>query len=95
MRQETYKWLGGRPLQSFYSVTIETHDLPEDQQYYAPGTTQWVTTHKEVVFNSRIHVNKEKRFTFSFSGQFTDQDILRDSHLLTKIYEAYGADIFA
>ena len=48
----------------------------------------------EVVFCSRIHVNKENKCSFSFSHAFTDGEILRDDTLATWIYNRYGSDIF-
>lgn len=48
----------------------------------------------EIVFCSRIHVNKEVKASFSFDHSFTDGQILRDSTLITWVYNRYGSDIF-
>lgn len=94
MQTREYKFFHGRPLQDWYTLKIEEHELPEDQQYHAPGTSQLVKTRKEAVFLSRIHERKEFRPTFSWSGTFSDGKILNDSDLLRVIHQAYG-DVWA
>lgn len=87
----TYSHISGQPLQDWYKVRIETHDLPEDQQYHAPGTAILVTTRKQVIFCSRIHENKEVAFPITYSGQFTDADILKDPEFISWVLKCYGS----
>jgi hypothetical protein len=95
MRQETYKYLKGRQLQKWFSITIETYDLPEEEQRHTPGTTYLITQRKKVVFNTLIHVNRHMRLNLSFSGSFSDQEILLDKDLLRIIHKTYGSDIYS
>lgn len=90
VRDKVYSYFRGRKLQSCYMITIRTTDLPEDQQYHDPGTTKLVTTRKVVFFHSRIHKNPVTSPTFSWSGTWSDQDILKDSDLLKWVYDKYG-----
>ena len=46
-----------------------------------------------VAFNSRIHVNKAVKCSFSYDHTFTDCCILRDSALITWVYTRYGVRI--
>lgn len=71
--------------------TIEIEEVP-CEGYHAPGTTRWIETSKNVYFCSRIHVNKRVKLTFSFSGEFSDFDILHDHNVMTKFIQMYGAD---
>ena len=49
---------------------------------------------KIVLFHSRIHVNKVSKLNPCFSTTFTDQKILNDFHIIGKIHDMYGTDIY-
>ena len=49
---------------------------------------------KFVLFHSRIHVNKVSKLNPCFSTTFTDQKILNDFHIIGKIHDMYGTDIY-
>lgn len=93
---KSYKTLGGKALQDYFAVEIETRDLPEKDCHYEIGVhpLTWITTSKHVFFTSRIHVQKRVELTFSFSGIFTDYEILHDHNVMTKFLQMYGNDNF-
>lgn len=91
-----YDFYRGRRLQDWYHIEIVTITLPAEQQDFEQGTTIWVSTKKVAYFCSRIHVNKRSKIgADSYSGLFTDQEILNCNYLSTSINQKYGADIFA
>ena len=47
---------------------------------------------KEVVFHSRIHVNKSTKLSFSFGVSFSNCDILNDRDVVSKFITMYGVD---
>ena len=49
---------------------------------------------KFIYFHSRIHVNKVNRLNLCFSTTFTDQKILNDFHIIGRIHDMYGTDIY-
>lgn len=49
---------------------------------------------KRVTFTSKIHVTKRVENTWSYSKDFTDDEILRDGNLGAKMVGIYGRDIY-
>ena len=49
---------------------------------------------KFISFHSRIHVNKVNKLNLCFSTTFTDQEILNDFHIIRRIHDMYGTDIY-
>lgn len=90
-----YKFYRGRLLQDWYHIEIVTITLPEEQQHFEQGTSIWVSTSKQAFFCSKIHVDKRSKIgADSYSGLFTDSEILNCNYLSTSICQKYGADIF-
>lgn len=91
-----YDFYKGRRLQDWYHLEVVTHTLPEDQQHFEQGTSIWVTTSKEIFFCSRIHVEKRiKVGADSYSGLFTDLEVINCNYVSTSICQRIGGDIFA
>ena len=91
-----YDFYKGRRLQDWYHLEVVTHTLPEEQQHFELGTTKWITTSKEIFFCSRIHVNKRFKIGCdSYSGAFTDQEVINCNRVSTSICQRVGGDIFA
>lgn len=48
---------------------------------------------RKVFIHSKIHMEKVKELSFSYSNEFTDEDILKDPDLYKKIASMYGLKI--
>lgn len=91
-----YDFYKGRRLQDWYHLEVVTITLPEEQQHFEQGTSIWVSTRKEIFFCSRIHENKRFKIgADSYSGLFTDQEVLNCNYVSTSICQRIGAGIFA
>lgn len=91
-----YDFYRGHRLQDWYHIEIVTITLPAGEQHFEQGTSIWVSTRKEAYFCSRIHVNKRSKIgASSYSGLFTDHEILNCNYLSTSICQKYAATIFA
>lgn len=91
-----YDFYKGRKLQNWYHIEVVTITLPEEQQHFEQGTSIWVSTRKEAYFCSRIHVNKRIKIgADSYSGLFTDDQILNCNYVSTSIANLIGGNIWA
>lgn len=76
--RRVYQQLNGLPTEFWLSIAIEDH--PNDI--------------KKAFALSSIHVRREVEMTFCWTAsEFTDQQILRDGHLIRVLLDLYGAPL--
>lgn len=73
-----YDHLGGRPLQDYYRIQIETQ----------PDKT------KKVRFCSKIHIPRRTELSWTYGQQFTDSEILFDGQLIDKFHQMFGRSVY-
>lgn len=79
---KTYTTLGGKKLQSFYAIEI-AHVETGDGSY------------AEATFTSTIHTNRRITLSPSFSGDFSDSQILNDPDLINFVHKRFSTDIYS